>query len=149
MNAIGNRHIANNLRILIINNGLGDEFRIYDNPTHFLGEEVRPYIAAEGHFGLQSPMLIKSYAESLGFEYMIANDKASFLQHMSEFTSIEMNQSIIFEVMIKPEDDTDALDAIKHIRRKQDKPSFKKKLKSMIKDKIGSEKLEAIRTILK
>lgn len=149
MNAIGNRHITNNLRILVINNGLGDEFRIYDNPTHFLGEEVRPYIAAEGHFGLQSPLLIKSYAESLGFKYLVALDKETFLRQMSEFTSPEIHQSIIFEVMVKPEDDTDALDIVKHILRKQNNTSFKKKLKSIIKDKIGNEKLEAIRTILK
>ncbi len=149
MNAIGNRHIGKNLRILVINNGLGDEFRIYDNPTHFLGEEVRPYIAADGHFGVQSPELIKSYAESLGFKYLEAHDKNTFIQQMAEFVNAEMKQSIIYEVMIKPEDDTDALDIVKHIIRKQDNTSLKKKIKSIIKEKIGDEKLDAIRTILK
>lgn len=149
MNAIGNRHIGNNLRVLIINNGLGDEFRVYDNPTGFLGEQVRPYIAAEGHWGHQSKSLVKSYAESLGYKYFMADSKESFEGVMNEFVDPNMDKSIIFEVMIKPEDDTDALDIIKHIVKKPNDVSWKKKIKSVIKESIDKEKLDAIRTLIK
>lgn len=149
MNAIGNRHIGNNLRVLIINNGLGDEFRVYDNPTGFLGEQVRPYIAAEGHWGYQSKSLVKSYAESLGYKYLMADSKESFEGVMNEFVNPNMDKSIIFEVMIKAEDDTDALDIIKHIVKKPNDVSWKKKIKSVIKESIDKEKLDAIRTLIK
>lgn len=149
MNALGNRHVGDNLRILLINNGLGDEFRVYDNPTGFMGEIVRPYIAAEGHFGKQSLTLVKSYAESLGYKYMMADDKCSFIGQMSDFVNPNINHSMIFEVMIRPEDDTDALDMMKHIIRKSHQVSLKKKIKSAIKESIGEEKLEALRTLLK
>lgn len=149
LNALGNRHIGNNLRILMINNGLGDEFRIYDSHHRFLGEEVRPYICAEGHYGHQSKELVKSYAESLGYTYITASNKTEFNQLMPLFVEPELTQSIIFEVMIRPEDDTDALDMVKHIVLKDKETSLKKKIKKAIKSKIGDEKIEAIRTLLK
>lgn len=148
MNALGNRHIGNNLRILLINNGLGDEFRIYTNPTGFLGEMVRPYIAAEGHYGHQSQVLVKSYVESLGYKYLTANDKESFYSQYKEFVNPEIKQSIVFEVMIRPEDDTDALSLISHILEVPAKP-LKKQIKSAIKSFVGKEKVEAIKTLLR
>lgn len=150
MNSLGNRHIGNNLRVLLINNGLGDEFRIYDNPPHFMGEEVRPFISAEGHWGDQSKSLVKSYAESLGYKYLTADNKTIFEQVVAEFINPSIEQSIIFEVMIKPEDDTDALDIIKHIREMPHQNiSIKKKISRAIKNALGDEKMNAIKTLLK
>jgi hypothetical protein len=51
--------------------------------------------------------------------------------------------------MIKAEDDTDALDIIKHIVKKPNDVSWKKKIKSVIKESIDKEKLDAIRTLIK
>lgn len=149
MNALGNRHIGKNLRVLLINNGLGDEFRVYDNPTGFLGEMVRPYISAEGHYGNKSRELVKSYANSLGYKYLCADDKTSFENIISQFVDPEISQSMILEVMIKPEDDTDALDIVKHIVKKDNNVSIKKKIKEAVKNSIGEEKIAAIRTLLK
>lgn len=150
MNSLGNRHIGNNLRVLLINNGLGDEFRIYHNPTGFLKEEVRPYIAAEGHYGHQSESLVKSYAESLGYKYLSASTKEEFLAHMDVFVDSTISESMIFEVFIRPEDDTDALETMRHIIPVSQNPiSLKKKIKKAIKSAIGEEKIEAIHTLLK
>ena len=150
MNSIGNRHIGNNLRILLINNGLGDEFRIYDNPTGFLQDQVRPFISAEGHFGMQSHSLVKSYVESLGFRYLTANDKSSFEKNVAEFIKLSLEQSIVFEVFVKAEDDTDALNIIKHIKTKDpQKLSLKKKVSRTIKGILSEEKIDAIKTLLK
>lgn len=149
VNAIGNRHIGNNLRILLINNGIGDEFRIYDNPQAYMGEEVRPYIAAEGHWGHQSMQLVKEYATSLGYKYLVASNKEEFLINIDEFVDNDNKQSIIFEVMVRPEDDTDALDLIKSIiPQSEQKSSLKSRVKQKIKDSIGEEKIEAIKTLL-
>ncbi|MBW2647334.1 MAG: 2-succinyl-5-enolpyruvyl-6-hydroxy-3-cyclohexene-1-carboxylate synthase, partial [Deltaproteobacteria bacterium] len=44
LNVIGNRHIGNNLRILLINNGKGSEFKLSGNPGFLFGEEADKYI---------------------------------------------------------------------------------------------------------
>ena len=148
MNSLGNRHVGNNLRILLINNGLGDEFRMYDNPTGFMGESVRPYISAEGHYSHMSRVLVKSYAESLGYKYLTADNKSTFRNVIQEFIDPTIEQSIIFEVFIRPEDDTDSLDMIKHIKRHIEKKSLKKKIKSAVKNVIGEERIKAFHTII-
>ena len=152
MNAIGNRHIDNNLRVLIINNGLGDEFRLSNSPSYqTMGEEVRPYLAADGHFGRQSKSLVKGYAESLGYRYLCATTKEDFLANMDVFTNSSMEDSIIFEVMIKPEDDTKAFDIIQCLlpQTEPSNTSISKSIKNKVKSYLGEEKINAIRTLLK
>ena len=48
LNSLGNRHFPNNIRILLINNGRGIEFRKKDHPANILGEEADAFIAAAG-----------------------------------------------------------------------------------------------------
>ncbi|MFR1368144.1 MAG: hypothetical protein ACLSBF_07305 [Alphaproteobacteria bacterium] len=49
MNIIGNRHIQNNLRILLINNQRGEEFRINPDIENVIGDEADEFIAAARH----------------------------------------------------------------------------------------------------
>ena len=42
-----------------------------------------------GHYGEKSPELLKHYAQDLGFQYLSAIDKQSFLTAMKEFTTTE------------------------------------------------------------
>lgn len=70
MNAIGNRHVGNNVRILMVNNGKGTEFRQYNHHASYFGDSADEFVAAAGHYGNQSPKLVKHYAEDLGFEYL-------------------------------------------------------------------------------
>ena len=76
INSLGNRHVGNNVRIMIINNGLGVEFRNYGHPCSEFGEDANPFMAAAGHFGKQSATLVRNYAESLGYRYLSASNKA-------------------------------------------------------------------------
>ena len=149
MNALGNRHVGNNLRILLVNNGLGEEFRLSDSPALVLGEEVRPYIAGEGHYGHQSKSLVKAYVESLGFEYLRASNKEDFLLQVPKFVNSNIEKPIVLEAFVSPEDDNTALDAVRNIVCNDGKMSFSKRIKKGIKEKIGEEKLDAIRTLLK
>lgn len=70
----------NNMRILLINNGCGTEFRNYDHPASYWGEEANLYMAAGGHFGKQSRKLVKDFVENLGFEYLSASSKEDFME---------------------------------------------------------------------
>lgn len=78
MNALGNRHLPTNLRVLVVNNGVGTEFRNYSHLASIFGDDADAYIAAAGHFGDRSPDLVRHYATDLGCEYLAAADKASF-----------------------------------------------------------------------
>ena len=67
-----------------------------------------------------------------------------------EFTSTAMNQSIVFEVVVKPEDDTESMDILRNVLPvAAEKVSLKKKIKRSIKNAIGEEKIEAIKMLLK
>lgn len=116
MNALGNRHIGSNLRIMLVNNGKGTEFRNYDHPASQWGEDADLYMAAGGHFGCQSATLVRDYAENLGFEYFSASNKVEFLQQKDKFlTSERAEKPIIFEVFTKSTDESDAIFAVRNI----------------------------------
>ena len=118
MNSAGNRHVGNNIRILLVNNGRGQEFRNFYHTGSLFGEDADKYIAAAGHFGAQSPMLVKHFAEDLGYEYMSATTKDEFLDKSSRFLSGEMyDKPIIFEVFTDTKDESDALLAMWSIEK--------------------------------
>jgi len=90
MNSLGNRYVGNNLRILLVNNGKGTEFRNFNHPAASFGESADKFIAAGGHFGNKSHTLVKNYSESLGFEYLSASNKAEFGQVYERFLKQKM-----------------------------------------------------------
>lgn len=113
MNALGNRHVGKNIRILLVNNGKGTEFRNFDHPGAVFGDETDLYIAAGGHYGNKSRDLVKHYSQDLGFDYMMADSKESFLAQIDAFVKPELtSKPIIFEVFTTNEDESDALKAI-------------------------------------
>lgn len=150
MNALGNRHIAANMRIMLINNGLGQEFK---NPgyvdSYHLGELTDSYIAAKGHFSSQSRFLVKHYAEDLGFEYLSASNKDAFVAVYPKFLSANSERPILFEVFTNTIEETEALSLILNIIPKSvAKQSFGKKLKKKVKGILSAEKVSAIKTLL-
>ena len=95
MNALGNRYVGKNLRILMINNGRGTEFRMYNHYAAIFGEDADPFIAAAGHFGNKSHDLVRHYAQDLGFEYLTASTKEEYLQQVEHFVSPEKSDKPI------------------------------------------------------
>ena len=133
MNSIGNRHIGKNLRILIINNGRGTEFRNYNHHASIFDEDTDPYIAAAGHYGNKSPELVKNYSINLGFRYITASNKDDFLKTLPEFVnSKESDQSIIFEVFTDSESESDAIKLLSSIEK-----SFSGRVKKSLKAILG------------
>lgn len=114
MNSLGNRHVTNNLRIILVNNGCGVEFKkTYAMAYRLLGEDVNPYVAAAGHFGNKSPHLVKDYAKNLGFCYLSANSKEELISSLQEFTQSPHDRGpMLLEVFIKDSDERNALDVI-------------------------------------
>ncbi len=113
MNSLGNRHIGSNVRILLINNGMGAEFRNYGNPGKEFGDETNDYIAAAGHYGNKSRELVKHYATNLGFEYLLAENKEEFLAHCDRFFTREhLTKPILFEVFTDYRDEAKAIEIL-------------------------------------
>lgn len=126
MNVLGNRHVGNNVRIMLVNNGKGTEFRNYSHDCHIFGDDADPYMAAAGHYGNKSNRLVKHYAEDLGYKYLSACNKEEFLKCVDEFVNGKDKQSVVFEVFTNSEDESDALKTIlnfeydpKYVAKKQ------------------------------
>lgn len=146
MNAIGNRHVGNNLRILMVNNGKGTEFRQYNHHASYFGDAADEFVAAAGHYGNQSPTLVKDYAENLGFEYISAKNKAEFEKVYQQFISSKLtnNKSVVFEVFTNSQDESDALAMMHSIEQ-----SKSSKAKQITKQLLGQRGIRLLRKLLK
>ena len=115
INVLGNRHIGNNLRILVSNNGTGYEMHCSGSIGKDFGiEEADRFFAAGGHYGNKSKNLLKNFASDLGFEYLKAESKAEYLKNIEYFVSSEkLEKPIVFEVFVNVEDDDFAYDVTK------------------------------------
>lgn len=149
MNVIGNRHVGNNVRILLINNGKGNEFRNYGHPCFFLGDEADKYIAAAGHYGNMSNLLVKNYAENLGYDYLKAANKEEFISGIEHFLSPHIgDRPILFEVFTETDDESNALETILNIVIDQ-KALIKSNIKKAVKKVVGDKGIETIMKIIK
>ena len=149
MNSLGNRHIGNNLRLLVVNNGKGAEFKIYSHPAYQFGDSGDAYMAAAGHFGNKSHELIKHYAEDLGYEYLTASTKEEFLENVTRFVSPEFtDKSMIFEVFTDSKDESDGIYAMNHIVHSV-AGTTKDAVKGIIKSIAGEKGVSAVKNFLK
>lgn len=147
LNVIGNRHVGNNVRILLINNGKGNEFRNYTHPCYFLGEEADKYIAAAGHYGNMSLKLVKDYATDIGYEYLVASNKDEFKAVVGRFLISDITEKpMILEVFTQTEDESKALEQILNIISAP-KLIFKNMIKQTAKNILGTKGYEIARKI--
>jgi 2-succinyl-5-enolpyruvyl-6-hydroxy-3-cyclohexene-1-carboxylate synthase len=118
MNVLGNRHVGNNVRVLLVNNGKGTEFKQYKHHTSHFKDYADEYISAAGHYGNQSPTLVKQYAENLGFEYLSASSKEEFLSVHRDFIKAELTERpIVLEVFTNSEEESKALEMMMSIHK--------------------------------
>ena len=136
MNSLGNRHVCNNIRILLINNSLGAEFLLFKQ-TNIVScvDDIETYISAKNHFGHQSTKLVRHYAEDLGYEYLSASSKEEFSKVYHRFITPELtDKPMIFEVFTQVKDENDALYQLSNIEY-----SSKTKVKKMVRNVLGDE----------
>lgn len=149
MNVIGNRHVGNNVRILLINNGKGNEFRNYNHPCFFLGEEADKFVAAAGHYGNMSQKLVKDYATNLGYEYITAKSKNEFNSKIDKFLTHEItDKPMIFEIFTETENESKALEQVLNIMSSP-KQIIKSSIKQVAKDVLGKRGTEMVKNIIK
>ena len=144
MNVLGNRHVGRNVRILLVNNGKGTEFRNYMHPGAAFGEEADKFIAAAGHYGNKSHQLVRHYAEDLGYEYLSANSKEEYLRHLDHFLSSQMtDRPMLFEVFTTNEDESEAIRMVCNLNI-----SVKGMLKKVTKNVVGEQGKEFIKKMM-
>jgi len=144
LNALGNRHLGQNIRILLVNNGNGTEFTQYGHAGSDFGLSANRFIAAGGHFGRQSKALVRNYAENLGFEYIAISDKSDIVAASARFLMPEPRERpILIEAFVNSEDESDALRTIKSLDA-----SRKSDAKNLAKTMLGPQRILAIKRVL-
>jgi 2-succinyl-5-enolpyruvyl-6-hydroxy-3-cyclohexene-1-carboxylate synthase len=148
MNALGNRHVGNNIRILMVNNGRGQEFRNYINPAFKWGASADDYVAASGHFGNMSHQLVKHMAEDLGYEYFSASNKEELQTCAKRFLTTHMTEKpMFFEVFTDTEKENEALYQLKNMKH-SGKQIAKNKAKELLQKTLGENAVSAVKKII-
>ena len=139
MNSLGIRHIKNNVRVLLINNGGGGEFKImtrnWKQDVH-----VDAFISAKGHNGSA-----KGWAENCGFQYLTASSKDDFNIVKNTFVN-RSDKPILLEVFTLEDDEVLAMNefiAANHIETAQ------KRVNKVLKNIIGETGIKVVKQILK
>lgn len=147
MNVLGNRHLGNNIRILLVNNGVGTEFRQFNHRAAQLGDDSNEYVAAAGHFGKKSRDLINNYSQNLGFEYISASTKEKFNSGYEKFIDNKINEKpILFEIFTNNEDESEALEKVLNI---MDGVGVRNKAKKIATHLIGANSVKNILKTIK
>ena len=145
LHSLGNRHVGRNVRILLVNNGIGAEFKLCTHRAYQYGDKANEYIAAGGHFGNKSPNLVKHYAQDLGFEYLTASNKEEYLANLERFVTPELTEKpMIFEIFTTHQDESEALQLMTHFET-----DAKHKLLSALKTIVGESNFTTLRNIVK
>ena len=144
MNSLGNRDIKPNVRIMVVNNGLGQEFKNISFPgSLLLGDDIDKFTAAKGHFACQSRTLVKDYAENLGFEYLTASNKDEFKSVYERFVTPEKtDKPMLFEIFTDSKDETEAHHLTTSIE-------MKSKIVRKVHDTLMKPELTAVKNIAK
>lgn len=146
MNALGNRDIGNNVRILLINNNGGGLFKTKGSEQYnTIGDkDTDLYIAAAGHFGVKSSTLVRGYAESLGFEYMTASNKEEFEATYKRFITPDLTEKpMLFEIFTNDYEERNALNIMCNID-----VSVQGAAKQAVKKVLGQKGVNAVKKLL-
>lgn len=100
MNALWNRHIRKNIRILLCNNGGGAIMHMPHRPP-FAAEHLPNYISA------QHTASAKAWALDRGFTYLSACNEYELTGHLDRFISDSEDKPVILEVFSEMLPDTD------------------------------------------
>lgn len=145
MNVLGNRHVGKNVRLLLVNNGTGIEFKNYNHHAAIFGEDADMFIAASGHFGQQSPTLVKHYAEDLGFDYLSASTKPECEALLPRFLAPAISdRPMIFEVFTRSNDESLALKTFQCIEENK-----KGQVKNIIRRLVGQKGIDVLKKALR
>ena len=140
MNALGIRHIKNNVRVILVNNGGGAEFKLM---TRKWEEKVNveKYVSACGHSGNA-----KGWAENCGFDYIKASNKQEF-DKVKGMIIQKSDNPIFVEIFTNAEDEVKALDSFNSYNTLP--LSTKGKISKVLKSVVGEKGVGTIKKIIR
>jgi 2-succinyl-5-enolpyruvyl-6-hydroxy-3-cyclohexene-1-carboxylate synthase len=107
MNALGIRHLKENIRIILINNRGGGEFRLRSHAADSFGDDSNRHIAASGHFGDSA----EGWVRNNHFHYLPVR-KAEQLDDALRVVVQASDRPVLVEVFTTMRDDAKALKSI-------------------------------------
>lgn len=125
MNSLGIRHIKNNVRIVLINNNGGVEFKLGGTPEK--NAKTDKYIAAAGHF-----KTAEGWALTNNFAYYAIRSKDDFFATKESLLK-KTELPCLYEVFIEDKDDSTAYSLL---MKANDTRSFTKKVFDRLKREI-------------
>ncbi len=141
MNALGIRHLRNNVRVLLCNNNGGMEFKFGDLQTK---TNVGDYIAADNHF-----KNCEGWAKTNGFKYIAIRNKDEFDNSIREFIS-PSEKPILMEIFTNPDNEKRANGMfLKENWRGTTSETLVSDTKSVIKNLIGESGIKIIKKLKK
>lgn len=144
LNSLGNRHVGANVRLMLVNNGVGTEFKNYNHRAAQFGDDADVFMAARGHFGNRSRDLMRHYAQDLGFEYLSASNKGEFLAALDRLVDPEPHdRPLLLEVFTDSRDESDALRAVSQLNADN-----RHAAKTAIKSVLGERGFAAVKKVL-
>lgn len=125
INSLSIREIKNNIRILLVNNNGGIEFKLYEGKN----KEIDRFIAAANYHGK-----VKGWAESCGFDYLSADNMNEFIECTSAFLN-KSDKPIILEAFVSDSNESEAyLKLIGANKETTIKETVKKAVKKLLKN---------------
>ena len=128
MNALWNRYVGKNVRIMLVNNSGAALF-------HF-NQGLQKYPTLNENVAADHNATAKGWAESRGFKYLSSTNKEEFDKNSVEFVNPNSDKPIILEVFTKKEEDA----RLQHEFFEYNLPDsekLKRNIKSVIKKAIG------------
>ena len=128
---------------------------IINTHVFFLGEEAEDYVAAARHYGNKSNELVKNYSEGLGYEYLSANSKETFLAVINRFLTPELtSQPMLLDAFTETSNESTALEQILNFVVGDDSSNSliskaKSVVKSAIHDTLGDKRIKAAKDFIK
>jgi 2-succinyl-5-enolpyruvyl-6-hydroxy-3-cyclohexene-1-carboxylate synthase len=152
VNSLGNRHLGKNLRILLINNGTGTEFRNSSHIGSQFGEQSDHFIAAGGHFRKKFNLndealsLAQAWSTTIGFKYYSARSKDEYLDVLPKFMNSNNDAPVLLEAFTDPLDESDSLEMMVGLDKNY---NLKGKAYNFSERVLSKERLKKLRRSLK
>lgn len=122
--------IPNNIHILLINNGVGTEFKNYNHRAFKFADDADSFMAAKGHNGNKQINLVSQICEKIGIRYSFAQSKEQYLEVVDKWIS---DGPSLLEVFTDDVDESVSLQMVNSIVKDM---SFKSRLKRNVLGKI-------------
>lgn len=140
MNALGIRHIKENIRILLVNNNGGAEFKMGNLESK---TDVSSFISAANHF-----KNAKGWCGTVGFKYLEATNKEEFCKQIGTFVG-NSEKPILFEIFTNSIDERIANGKMREANFRGDATErIQNQFKASLKELVGVKTIDKIKKTL-